>query len=102
MQQPITCRHCNQQFIPVPNKPGFFNECPVCVDERYSAKPVEEPVRQAQVIKPKVHIPMTPKQIRANERAMLRDIRELSRLLGNDPVLTDLVGKFEKSLGGGK
>ncbi len=30
----IGCRHCGKVFVPTPDKAGFINECPVCVEER--------------------------------------------------------------------
>jgi phage FluMu protein Com len=28
------CRHCGKLFIPQPQKSGFIDECPQCVEER--------------------------------------------------------------------
>jgi hypothetical protein len=29
-----TCRHCGKQFTPMPGKPGFIDECAICIEER--------------------------------------------------------------------
>jgi hypothetical protein len=34
----VKCRHCGKSFIPKPGKPGYIDECPECVSERYEAK----------------------------------------------------------------
>jgi hypothetical protein len=39
----IICRHCGELFTSQPNKPGFINECPDCVQARY-----QEPAHKAQ------------------------------------------------------
>lgn len=29
-----TCRHCSEEFTPLPGKPGFVDECPECLSDR--------------------------------------------------------------------
>ncbi len=31
----VTCRHCQEPFQPQPGKPGFRDECPECMAERF-------------------------------------------------------------------
>ncbi len=33
-QKKIICRYCEQEFILVPGKPGYANECPKCLIEK--------------------------------------------------------------------
>lgn len=35
-----TCRHCYDQFVPAPGKPGYIDECPSCME---SGPPVDTP-----------------------------------------------------------
>lgn len=41
MSETVVCRHCEEKFIPQPGKPGYRDECPVCLMERklLAAKP---------------------------------------------------------------
>jgi hypothetical protein len=33
MSNPQTCRHCGEDFVSQPGKPGYVNECPACLHE---------------------------------------------------------------------
>ena len=41
MSETVLCRHCEERFILQPGKPGYRDECPVCLIERklLAAKP---------------------------------------------------------------
>ena len=34
MQKEVVCRHCGKSFVPVPNKPGYVDECLECLHEK--------------------------------------------------------------------
>jgi hypothetical protein len=34
MPKEVVCRHCLKSFVPVPGKPGYVNECLVCLHEK--------------------------------------------------------------------
>lgn len=96
MPREITCKHCGNPFIPKPNKPGFINECPDCLEER-SPKIAAPPAVRAPNPKAKKR-PRHFQSAEALERSILRSTNELCRLLGNDPELKAIADRFKKSI----